>query len=396
LDVRVEIDTGLEGATFALWDESLWDVGTWGSLDPNWTDISQYVLSASINAGATRWGERFDTATLNIVVDDTTGVFTPDSLVDAFHLPFRPGRRIRLIVVDTDEVKRPLFTGQIDATNDTHDAAGFNIETSIQCSDMGAVWAAFNPVMLEVATGVQMTDERVDAALDRFGYTGDRSQIQTGVHEMSSSALAQSTFEECQRAADAEGGIFYADSQGRPVFKSRDWLTTDTRSTDVQAWIGYTDIPSGSTGAHVLGLQISHEAARIVNVAQFARSGGEMQSSEDATSQTLFGKRSYQRTDFENNNDSELAFLAARHVAAFKDDRARVDSVSIALADNPDFNDLVYETMFGDRWSVRVATPWGWEYEKEVHVMGLELAITANDFQATFRLDDAQTFEGTF
>jgi hypothetical protein len=250
--------------------------------------------------------------------------------------------------------------------------------------------------MLTVATGVESTSARIHGALDRFGYDGDRTQIQTGVHEMQTSALAQSTFEECQRAADAEGSVFYADSQGRPVFKARDWLTTDTRSVNVQAWIGYDTIPAGSTGAHVLGLVVSHESARIVNQVSFAASGGILQTAEDALSQTLFGKRTYQRTDFENNDDTELALLAARHLAAFKDDRARVDQVTIAVADDPDFHDLLYTTQFGDRWSVLVATPWGWSYAKEVHVMGVELAVTADDFQATFRLDDAQTFEGTF
>jgi hypothetical protein len=392
LDVRVEVDTGLAMETVGLWDTGLWDEAVWGTADPRWQDVTPWVMEVQINAGAARWGERFESASAVLVVDNTEGVFTPDSDVPYFALPFRPARKIRVLVIDPDGVKQPLVTGQIDAINDSYDDGAYNLATTIACSDFMAVWAAYNPPMNDAGTGVQSTTDRIEAALDKLGWpTADRD-LQTGVHTMQSSLLADSTLEECQKAADAEGGAFYADRIGQAVFKARDWLTTDPRSTTVQAWIGYDEAPTGAMAAHIIGVKTSHEAARIVNDVSYARVGSTLQHFANTGSQSAFGNRSYQRTDLENNSDAEVAHLAKRYLRAFKDDRARIDSVTIAATEDPDHNLILYDTRFGDLWSVLIDTPFGWSYEKEVHVMGLEHRITADDWVMSARLDDALTF----
>ena len=397
IDIRVELDTGLEGATFALWDSALWDEDVWGSEDPNWVDISPYVFSVEFTAGAQRWGDRFESASASIIVENTEGLFTPDGGADPWHQPFRPGRRLRIVAIPDEETgeKFALFTGQIDSTNDAYDDAGHAITTAILCSDFIAVLQANNPAMLETPTGVQTTHARVNAALDRMDWPVDKRIVQTGLHTMQTSFLAQTTWEECARAADAEGGAFYADREGNAVFKARDWLTTDTRSVEVQAYLGYDEVPTDALTAHVLGIATTHEAARIVNQVRFARVGSTVQYSEDLDSISLFGYRHYQRTDLENNTDTEVAFLANRYLDAFKDDRLRIDAVTITAVDDPDNEDLnrvLYDTRFGDRISVLVEPPWGWSYEKEVHVMGISHSITADDWTVTLQLDDALTY----
>jgi len=419
VDVRVEVDTGLGDATFGLWDSALWDVATWGSEDPNWADATPFVFSVEFRAGAMRWGERFESASCTIIVDNTDGIFTPESGVEYWHQPFRPGRRIRVVAIpdETTGEKWALFTGQIDAINDVYDDAGHAITTAIVASDFISVWQANNPLMLETPTGVQTTSERIHAALDRMDWPVDQRIIQLGEHNMQTSFLAQSTWEECARAAEAEGGAFYSDRNGSAVFKNRDWLTTDERSVAIQGYLGYDEVPYTPDAskwdvsqwdvdvwrafkaqtAHVLEIVTSHEATRIVNQVKMARVGSTVQAVEDLDSQALFDGRSYGRTDLENSSDAEVAFLAARYLAAFKDDRLRIDSVTITAIEDPDNNDrnrMLYDTRFGDRLAIKVEPPWGWSYEKEVHVMAISHVITADDWQVTFQLDDAQTYEG--
>jgi hypothetical protein len=205
---------------------------------------------------------------------------------------------------------------------------------------------------------------------------------------------------------------------GVATFKARDWLTTDARSVNIQGYLGYTDlpVPAGASvwdtaewdtdiwegfernAAHILSVATSWETARVVNQVAYARVGSEAQEVEDTVSQDQHGIRSYQRTDLENNADTEVAFLAARAVEAFKDSRMRVEEVTITtIEDIPgeDRHRLFYDTQFGDRLSILIQSAWGWNIEKEVHVMGISHQITADDWQATFQLDDAQTFEGS-
>ncbi len=392
IDVKVEIDTGGGEGFDGLGDTGIWDTNLWGTSDPDWEDMTGFVIALTSHSGIERWGERFQTGGANILVDNTTGIFTPDLEVSSpFFREFRLGRRIRIVAIpDPDNpVKVPLFTGRLDSAYDDY-ANPTGAVTRLACVDYMGAWAAFNPVATTL-TGDQRTDQRVNAALDRMAWVG--RDIQTGDHNVQTSALAQTTLEECQRAADAEGGAFFASPDGLATFKNRDWLTTDTRSTTIQGYIGYDEIPTGTQAAHALRPQTSWELARVVNDVQFARDGGTLQQVEDLASQQTYGERTYQRTDLKNTTDLEVLALATRYLNSFKDSRMRVDEVTIEAVDDPnndDLNRLLWDTRLGDRLAVKVSPPYGWEFEREVHVMGIIHSITHDSWTATFRLDDAQ------
>lgn len=407
LDVRVEIDLGAGGALVGLWDEGLWDEALWGGSGADFVDVTEYVLSVDISMGAERWGERFQAGTCSILVDNTDGYFTPGSTATPPPEWFREYRLGRLVRVqcrpdpDDPDVRETLFVGRLDASMDGYVFGGFDVTALLQCVDFMGDWSMFNP-LAGAGTGVQSTDARVEAALDAYGEDGwpvELRDIQAGDHNMATSTLAETTLEECQRAADAEGGAFFASKGGLATFKARDWLDVDTRSTVIQGYVGYDDVPIGAQAAHMVDVQVSWEMARTVNDAQFAREGGTMQQATDVASWNKYGPRTYHRTDFHNSTDLEVLQLATGYVAAFAESRMRIDAVTIvgvADPDNDDLNRLLWATEFGDLLSVRVSPPWGWELEREVHVMGMSHSITADDWSVTFRLDDAQTIDLTY
>lgn len=321
IDIRVEIDTGLAGSPFLLWDVGEWDVDVWGADDPDWADITGFVEDIRTDQGMEKWGQRFETGSVGVVLDNRDGRFSPESGVAPFHLPFRPGRRLRVVAIPDPTApldKKPLWTGSIESTSDQFDEGGSIVTTTIHGLDFMARWGIHNPPALDTPTGVEDTHDRVAAALDRMGWPddADNRDVQTGEHTMQSSHLAQSTLEECQRAADAEGGHFYCSPDGKATFKARDWLSTDTRSVEIQGYLGFDEVPVGANTAYVVSSSIrpAWEAAQIVNLVEFARVGSTMQMVEDETSQGLYDVRSYQRTDLENNADAEVLLLAQRYL----------------------------------------------------------------------------------
>jgi hypothetical protein len=338
-------------------------------------------------------------------VDNTSGIFTPESGVAVpWLIPFRPGRRVRVVAIPdltAPLVKVPLFTGRIDASNDQFSGAGFDIRARITATDFMGVWGAFDPPALDTPTGVQSTSDRVEAALDRLGWDAGARDIQSGTHTMMSSFLAQTTLEECGNAADSEGGAFFCSRDGLAVFRARDWLITDTRSVNIQGYLGYEDIPIDTQSAHVLDWKTSWEIQRITNQVLFARTGSSIQMVEDTLSQNIIDEiRSYQRMDFDNNDDAEVLWLAERYLAANKDLRLRVDEVTISGNEDPgneDLNRLLWDSQYGDLIQIRVAPPWGWELERATQIMGISHTITADDWVATFKLDDslASTLESS-
>ena len=124
-----------------------------------------------------------------------------------------------------------------------------------------------------------------------------------------------------------------------------------------------------------------------------------MQEVFDEPSYNKYGWLTYQRTDFHNSTDGEVLQLATDYLNAHLESRLRIDSVTIVGVedtDNEDLNRLLWATEFGDRLSILVQPPWGWEVERETHVMGISHSITASDWSVTFMLDDAQATVFTY
>lgn len=402
IDVRVEVDTGGGEGLAGLWDTALWDTDHWGSDDAIWVDFTEHVLSVSISQGTERWGERFETGTCSVTVDNTTGIFTPEiGVTDPWYRPFRPGRRIRIVAIpDPDTGLRvSLFTGRLDAAYGDAADAGHAITSTFQIYDFMADWNAYDPFET-TPTGNQRTDLRVHAALDRYDWPADERDIQVGAHNVQSSTLSETTLEECQVAADAEGGVFYCSKDGLATFKNRDWLTTDARSTTIQGYIGYEEVPAGAQAAHIIGdPATSWELARIINHAAYARAGGTAQEVNDYGSQNAYGIRSHNRTDFLNTTDGEVLALAVRVVNSSKDLRPRADDIAISAVadpDNEDLNRLFWDSQLGDRVAIQASTPYGWVIEREAHIFGITHELTADDWNVIFRLDDAQTIDLTY
>lgn len=623
VDVRVQVATVEFSEGHGLWDIGLWDEALWAPSELGWADISQYVISVTRKVGQDRWHSRFGAASLIVKLDNTTGIFSPTAQVPAGQVPYRPGRLIRLVVLpdpDSDSI-RALFTGRIQSSIDSVDPAGHTAVATVTALDMLADLHIINLLALETATGVQTTSERVHAALDRANWPSERRLIQGGQHSVQTSYLAQSVLEECQRAAEAEGGAFFCNGDGVLVFKARDWLlggeasmdayadatldktpvaywrmgddadistdstgngytltwngspttTTDgvigdsvavvldgsndyatvategdlnlhdsnftiemwlkpdesmvsstvlscrasanplyeisydpllqrasffpytgagsgltmaslrmpvgewshlvvtvqlnqagdqrlislyvngervvssgtsyvpddasrtwnlgrravandqyfkgaiselaiyakaltdtevahqydarnrdlnARSAEVQAYLGYDpdpDVPS----AELVGVKHSWELARVINEVTFARIGGDTYTASDSTSQDDYGKRTYQRLDFQNNSDEQVEFLADRFLAAYKDLRVRIDEAEIAAGESEtDFRPF-YDLTIGDLVSVQANLNNQWTLTQEAHVIGVTDVITADEWRRTLRLDDS-------
>lgn len=633
ITVRVELETLIDAGVGGIWGISDWNDTFWNSTTLSYQPLNDYVMGVEIAGGQERWDSRFAARSCRILLDNTSGAFNPESGVSLWALPFRPGRRIRVVAVpdpDSPDSFVPLFTGTIDSSNDSMQFAGAKVETLVTAFDGLADMHGSNPVMLETATGVELSSERVHSALDYMGWPDGARLVQTGLHNVQTSYLAQRTLEECQRAADAEGGAFFCDTWNNAVFKQRDWLLgadassidgyhyvvladgpvafwsmsgagaatdsvgghdltwqnsptteqtgyvagdeavelngsneyatvanegdveilddmslevwfkgdagasgenclfscrassdplfevfwnasnenirfapsstaggvmdtdvgsapadewlhlvvtvewTDTtrllsvyingvlvkqlareylpsaatrtvnigrraigndlyfkgllsemavfdylltndqiathytahtrdsneRSAEIQGYLGYdvADVPDGKPYADITDVDVSWELARIRNDIQFTRAGGTVQTATDSDSMTLYGRRSYPRTDFINSSDGDVLVLAQRYLSDYKDNRPRLNSVTLTSnrdPDNEDLNRLFYDTRYGDRLAVRIRTLHNWYFDIECHVIGIAHNITADDWTVTLTLTDAFTDESS-
>ena len=277
-----------------------------------------------------------------------------------------------------------LYLGQIDSMADKYTTAAGSINSLWGLFDWFSRWSIDDPPALEIPVGGnELTSDRVTRILDIMNWPESLRDIQTGVNTMQESTLAQSRLEEMQTAADAEGGAFFVDGAGVATFKAQDWLQDDPRSNTPQ-------MRAGAPGDHVQVLDASTDwsTSRVRNDIRMARKGGTEQRLTDGQSMSLYGPRTFQRFDLENDNDADVLELARRYLEAFRWDRARLETVGLYPLDAEGAVELM-ELQLGDLVRIRVSALPGWSYTGEYYVNRISHAVTKDDWNVSLRVDDA-------
>lgn len=387
---KVELAVGAAADFSSLWDYGEWDDAVWGGADPVWIDVSSTVESVRINRGKQRFGERMRTGIAQVVLSDTDGRYTPEAgAAGPGALELRPGRLIRVSSqVGTEGEWIPQFTGTVISLDPSYGTGGSEPRMMIQAQDPAGELAQFGilPLDTPISAG-QGTDDRINRVLDEYEWsTDDRSGIQTGDHTMAASDLSASGLEECQRAADAEGGAFFFDKSGSPQFRAFGWLDTDTRSTNVQLEIG-TDT---TDAAEVIDSAASWSLLRIVNLAQLTRvDGSNVIEARSTLSQSLFGVKLF-RKQYHCQTDVQLQNLADEIVRVNQLDRLRLERVTI-WGESADTAAAILGLELGDLVRCKIETLQDWSYQIDAHIVGIVANVTASDWALTLMLDDSYT-----
>ena len=318
----------------------------------------------------------------------TAGVLTfiEEVSVPGGRLALRPGRWLR-IAANAQHGWSDLFTGTIDGMEEVYSEGADHISMLLQCTGFGALFSVESQPALQNAVGAgERTDQRVDRVLDLIGWFSGARLIDQGDHTMVSTTLARTRTEEMMRASDAEGGIFYFDGEGFAVFRSRDFLLTDPRSVNVQFQPG-SNIPGDP---QVIGIVSQWEAGRVNNDVQLARTGGEALRVQNTQSQALYGRRAYQRFDYEVENDVQVQDLADQLLERRQYDRLSVDQATLNAPDIEAAR-TIFEARLGDRIRIHVVTLRGWGYAVDTWIVGVQYQVSASDWNVTYRLADTAT-----
>lgn len=391
---RVEIALASAAGGDSVWDTALWDTGVWAGNDLNWIVITDDAEDVRITYGRDTFRERMRTGTCRITLANDDGQWNPDAgAIPPGDLTLRPGRFVR-VSADAGQGYVNQWTGYIDSLDETYAPGGANILTVILGYDFQGNFARNDPPALpvEIPAG-QLTSERVASVLEEYGldgaYQGPGQQdgIQVGTNTMQASTLARSSLEEMQKAAQAEGSVFFIDAEGLPVFKNIDWLTTDPRSTTIQALYGFRLVPQSP---RVVGVDSLWSAQLVLNDAQFAAVGSTVQRVSELTSWSLYQPRTIRILDFENDSDVAVLDLAQRVIDSQAFDRLRVRSLELSAA-NLEQARVMLDTNIGDLVRAQVETLHGWSYTVDAHVNGISHHVTGSDWTMTVRLDDAAT-----
>ena len=406
----VELGLANDDSFTDVWDTALWGSGVWSGYEPEYLDVTEYVLSVDYRYGKDTFEERMRTGRCVVVFDNAAGHFNPDfgaSLPGALSL--RPGRWLRVRVTWYDEtlgqdLYATLWEGFVHSLEELYPSGGSDSLTRVTAYDFAAMLAQVSPPALGVAVGAgETTAQRVSRILDGFGPLDDgwpwRSIATYPSHTMQSTTLSDNYLEEAHRAADAEGGAFYFEGR-TATFRPFNWLQGNAqpgvgavypRSVGVQMYPG-----RGNAGdPEVVGVETEWTAEVLRNDVQMSRSGGSVQRVQDSVSQAAYGVRSWRRLDLENDTDSDVLALAQRLVDLYGTDYQRVTAIVLEPGDTlgqitEGYEPVMLGTRLGDLVRATIDLgPRGWSYTVDAHVVGIEVEIGPSFWRQTLRVHES-------
>ena len=216
LDHRVELADVPTGTDSAVWGLSSWDAVAWGAgWSGTFRDITPDLLHLHAVTGAIGLEAAAGIGTIEIELLNLEGRYSPDG--DTGDLL---GRHVRGFVTPAGRLEVPIFYGIVDKADATGTFTLPRLElTAYDVRSTIAATATDAPIGDQADTA----EGRVRAILDAAGFP-DSGQI---VEEDPTVLLPDDTVDLgdlFDRTVASAAGLAWADTQGRVVYRGRDWI----------------------------------------------------------------------------------------------------------------------------------------------------------------------------
>jgi len=289
-----------------------------------------------------------------------------------------------------NSVTYPLFYGYANAWTDAALNNPRYAETTLTATDAFGIFALNSlPAAAPVGAGDD-SGSRADRILDWAGWPPQHRLLDIGDSTLQATAMGDYVLNLLQLTADSEIGEVYVNGSGQVVFRHRQGILADTRSTTPQAVFG--DRPGT---AHTAGTEWPYtsvtradDSTTMANDVQITAAGsGNLQEAQDYVSQFVYGGGdgggcavTYARTDLLLQSDVDALAYAGWVLYISASDEDRMDQLIVSpMRDPSDLYPQVLGREIGDRIQIwrrppNVAAP----VSKDCFIRGIE-----HDFDAS-------------
>lgn len=390
---QITVEAGLSAiqGSYAAWDASVWDTGTWGP-DVIYTDISQYARQFQVDRAFSRQQQLWQAGTANITLSNRDRRFSPDNMsspyVIAGQTGVRPWRPVR-IRATYGGTTYYLYGGYTLDFIESWTAGQKDAIVNVPCTDELGRLAAYDGLAVSPVGAGESSGARVNRLLDAAGHMGSRN-VDSGRNTMLATTMSTNTAQEIQLTADSEGGAFWVAEDGTVTFDDQYALIEDTRSNTIQATFSdgkTSDLPC-------VDVKPAYNGDLINNVASFQRVGGTVQTATDAVSRALYQDKRKTRTDLVCEQDSQALALATFWVVRYGQPEQRFSQIIIKPNRDPT---RLWPQVLGRRIRdlIRViAKPiGGTTVTQDCHIVGIHHKTDGSDWTTTFDLWSATVYE---
>jgi hypothetical protein len=207
-------------------------------------------------------------------------------------------------------------------------------ETTTPCSDAFKFFTNFTRIAQELSVGAgEDTGQRIHRILDVLGWPDEERAVDAGDSVLQGTTHDGDSLGEMQQAVESELGELYMDSSGKVVFRRRNAVLEEERST-VPQWV-FGDDTDNPQELPWSDLAVAYDDTQLYNLVEEAMVGGEVQSVQSAPSRLRNLTRPFSRSDLLLTTDAEVLNHANMILAMSKDPELRFDSLTINAYKDP-------------------------------------------------------------
>lgn len=389
---------GAEGAggtkmVFGDADTGRFGTGTFGGA-LSWVDVTSYVREGQISRGSSRLEgiyARAEAGKATVVLDNRDGRFDPLNLAGPYVAggvsQVQPMRAFRIRADGHD-----LFRGFVDAWTPGYPVAGKDAVTVLTGTDGTKVLAGIDLEAVAPVGAGEDAGARIDRILDAAGWPDDLRDLDVGLTTLQATDLGAAAWSEVLLTADTEIGEVYFDGSGALVFRNRDAVRSEARSSTPQAVFGDDDLDPGELPYADIG--IANDDEQLANLVRIQRVGGVEQIAQDVVSQARYLVRTFERSDLLLETDAEAADYAAFVLELLKTPEPRFEGLVLAPQKDPAaLYPHALGRELGDRITVRLRPPGGYTLERDVLIRGIAHAWTTASWSTSWALQDTSRFD---
>jgi len=343
-------------------------------------DVSDVINTITTNRGRNAQADQFQTGTMSLRIVDQTGAFNPQNPSSPYAGLLSPMRKVQITGTYAG-ITYPIFQGYITSyTTTTPLNANDVVYTTITAVD--AFRLAQNAQIATVAgtSAGQLSGARINNLLDAISWPASMRDIDAGLTTMQADPATQRTaLAAMQTVETSEYGALYVDAAGSFVFQDRTVTTTSVNATPTV----FTDDGSGigySNAVWVLNDVL------VYNQANITRTGGTVQTAENAASIAQYFLHSYNQQNLLMQTDAVALDYARAYVASRAETTVRCDAITLDLM-TANYSAGVVAGLaldYFDPITVTTTQPGSSTLTKTLQIFGVAMTITPNKWQVTF------------
>ena len=380
LNAVINFSTGPSFAQAMILDTGILDTNVLADSAAVIVDVSNVVDSVQTQRGRNPQADQFQTGSLTLRIVDQNGDFNPQNPNSPYFGLLDPMRKVQ-ITATYNNVTYPIFSGFITSYNTTTPKNALDVVyTTITAVD--AFRLAQNAQISTVAgtSAGQLSGARINDILDEISWPVSMRDIDAGLTTLQADpGTPRTALGAMQTVTLSEYGALYVDASGSFVFQDRSVTT---------ASIGGTPTVFNDNGTNIgyFNAVWRLDDTLIYNSASITRTGGTVQTAQDAASIAKYFIHSYNQQNLLMQTDAEALDYAQAYVASRKDTSIRCDAITLDLyTDN--YNAGIIAALdldFFDPITITTNQPGSSTLTKTLQIFGVAMTISPNAWKTTF------------